>query len=148
MFPAQVKVKNACNDLLYNIHDIDALNSLPDFDFKINLLLDAKYDNGSKECIRQLLLKNDVKFYTYDDIISFENVFSECLEINEQNIFIGSTLLDSNTFSQYYNPDGMKMYCPDDASYKCKEYADGILNLKSGEGCIAEFIYCNFDEES
>ena len=40
------------------------------------------------------------------------------------------------------------MYCPDDATPRCKEYADVILEQKGGEGVISELEYFLIGEKN
>ncbi len=135
-----------------NVHDIEAIKRLND-KYEVYIIRDvrlftvhAEYASLLCKCVEQS--KTDDNYYLfYGQSKTLEEVVNQCLRDNDEDfVYVGCMDEDAEVFAQMY--ENGRMYCPDDASPRCKEYADVILEQKGGEGVLCELEYFLLGEKN
>ena len=85
-------------------------------------------------------------YIIYDSQEELDNFIKGIISTCDNFVYVGCSDEDAEIFSNISEQG--QMYCPDDASPRCKEYADVILEQKGGEGVISELEYFLIGEKN
>ena len=164
--PLLDKEKIEFEDIHENTKVLEELIEKEEINFTpFGLDLEQKNEQTFKVTYQQLIFDNinireDIPFLitfssllTYKPVVSLvqieeelDNFIQEIISTCEKFMYVGCSDEDAEIFSNI--SERGQMYCPDDASPRCKEYADVILEQKGGEGVISELEYFLIGEKN
>lgn len=121
-----------------NVHDLEAISKLYNR-YDIYVLRDGRYLNKGLSLDCTILNQYVGNYIIYDSQEELDNFIQEIIGTCKKFIYVGCSDEDVEVFLNI--SERGQMYCPDDASPRCKEYADVILEQRGGEGVISELEY-------
>ena len=128
-----------------NVHDLEAISKLYNR-YDIYVLRDGRYLNKALSLDCTILNQYVGNYIIYDSQEDLDNFIQGIVSTCENFIYVGCSDEDVEIFSNI--SERGQMYCPDDATPRCKEYADVILEQKGGEGVISELEYFLIGEKN
>ena len=128
-----------------NVHDLEAISKLYN-KYDIYVLRDGRYLNKALSLDCTILNQYVGNYIIYDSQEELDNFIQGIISTCENFVYVGCSDEDAEIFLNI--SERGQMYCPDDASPRCKEYADVILEQRGGEGVISELEYFLIGEKN